>query len=212
MNPQAHWEAIYRTQPAAALSWSAPHLDVSLHLIDSLRLPPHAAILDAGGGASTLVDDLLARAFTRLTVLDLSPHALAMARARLGPAAAHVRWLSGDITRVALPPARYRLWHDRALFHFLVTPQHRAAYARRLLRALKPGGYAILSTFGPAGPAHCSGLPVVPYDAPALLAALAHRSAPPLRLLESRLTLHPTPSGVPQQFLSCLFERPAPAP
>jgi SAM-dependent methyltransferase len=200
-----HWEHIYRTRPADAVSWFAPHLDVSLQLISRVPLAPGAAILDVGGGASTLVDDLLVRGFTNVTVLDLSPAALDAARARLAGQGEKVRWLAGDITRIELEPASIDLWHDRAVLHFFTDPAQRAAYARQLLRALSPGGHAIVSTFGPEGPTRCSGLDVVRYSAPALAAALSVDAHPRLRLLESLTTLHPTPFGTNQQFLSCLF-------
>lgn len=205
MTTLTHWNHIYRTRPTGQVSWYAPHLDLSLQMIASVPLAPDAAILDVGGGASTLVDDLLARGFTNLTVLDLSPAALDSARARLGTVADQVRWLAGDITRIDLEPAHYDLWHDRAVFHFFTDPAQRAAYARQLLRALKPGGHAIVSTFGPEGPTRCSGLDVMRYDAPALLTAISLDRGPRLHLLESVTSLHATPFGATQQFLSCLF-------
>lgn len=201
MNPRDHWEAIYRTKPADQVSWFAPHLHVSLDLLDRVPLAPSAAILDVGGGASTLVDDLVIRGFTNLTVLDLSPAALDAARARLGPAADGVRWLAADITQAELAPAHYDLWHDRAVFHFLTATHDRAAYIRQLVHALRPGGHAAISFFGPEGPTRCSGLDVIRYDAPTLAAALGSR----FRLLETVTSLHATPSGTSQQFLSCLF-------
>jgi SAM-dependent methyltransferase len=203
----AHWEHIYRTQRTDQVSWYAPHLDVSLQLISRVPLAPGAAILDVGGGASTLVDDLLARGFTNISVLDLSQAALDAARARLGPDAEKVRWLAADITQIDLEPASIDLWHDRAVFHFFTDPAQRAACARQLLRALSPGGHAVVSTFSPDGPTRCSGLDVVRYSAPALTAALSVDAHPRLRLLESLTTLHPTPFGTNQQFLSCLFQR-----
>lgn len=202
----AHWDHIYRTRSADAVSWYAPHLQTSLDLIDGLALAPAAAILDVGGGASTLVDDLLARGFTNLTVLDLAPAALDVSRVRLGPAGDKVRWLAGDITVIDLDPERCDLWHDRAVFHFLTHPEERAAYARQLARALRPGGHAIVSTFGSDGPTRCSGLEVVRYDAPALQAALTAEAGSRLRLLDSRVTQHATPFETTQQFLTCLFQ------
>jgi len=203
----AHWDHIYRTKTAEAMSWYAPHLDVSLAMIDRLALAPGAAILDAGGGASTLVDDLLARGFTNLTVLDLSQAALETSRARLGAAAERVLWVAGDITEIELEPEHYELWHDRAVFHFLTDPATRAAYARQMMRALRPGGHAIVSTFGPEGPTRCSGLEVVRYDVPALGAELSATAASGLRLLQSIITQHATPRGGAEQFVTCLFRR-----
>jgi 2-polyprenyl-3-methyl-5-hydroxy-6-metoxy-1,4-benzoquinol methylase len=202
MNPHAHWEHIYRTKATDQVSWYAPHLQTSLDLIGRTALEPDAAILDVGGGASTLVDDLLARGFTNLTVLDLSEAALDQNRARLGALSEKVHWLAADITQTNLAPAYFDLWHDRAVFHFLTDPAQRSAYVRQLVGALKPGGHAIVSTFSPDGPPRCSGLDVVRYDAPALAAALGAG----FRLLDSVISLHPTPAGATQQFLSCRFQ------
>jgi SAM-dependent methyltransferase len=205
MTTLAHWDQIYRTKAADAVSWYASHLDVSLQLIERAALAPDAAILDVGGGASTLVDDLLARGFTNLTVLDVSRTALDATRTRLGALSDKVRWLAADITQseiqAELAPAHYDLWHDRAVFHFFTDPAQRAAYVGQLVHALKPGGHAIVSTFGAEGPTRCSGLEVVRYDAPALQAALGPR----FRVLHSVTSQHPTPTGATQEFLSCLF-------
>ena len=69
---RTHWEAVYRTKAATETFWYQPILQRSLELIQAAAVPPGAAILDVGGGASTLVDHLLAAAFTDVTVLDIS--------------------------------------------------------------------------------------------------------------------------------------------
>lgn len=84
MDKQKHWETIYETKNATDVSWFQPHLEKSLMLIDSARFQPDARIIDVGGGASTLVDDLLARGFKNLTVLDISSNALEKTKERLG--------------------------------------------------------------------------------------------------------------------------------
>lgn len=196
---ESHWQRIYAEKGAEGVSWYRPHLDASLALIERIALDPAAAIIDIGGGASTLVDDLLARGHRNVAVLDVAAAALESARQRVGNAAAQVHWITGDILTAALPAAGFDLWHDRAVFHFLTAPQDRAAYVRQLVGALRPGGHVILSTFGPEGPVRCSGLEVVRYDAPALLQELG----PGFRLAESFTELHRTPSGASQQFLCC---------
>jgi SAM-dependent methyltransferase len=195
-----HWENVYRTRAPAQLSWYRPHLEVSLQLIEQ-ALPVAGRLIDVGGGASTLVDDLLARGYGALEVLDLSPQALAHCRERLGTRAASVTWRQGDVRHCALPAAAFDLWHDRALFHFLTDAADRAAYIRQLRHALRPDGKVILATFATDGPERCSGLAVHRY-APAGLAA---QLGPGFRLIESRTELHRTPAGVPQRFLYGLF-------
>ncbi len=173
MQSKQHWESVYAGNPADRVSWYQPHAALSMRLIEAAGVPRAGEIVDVGGGASTLVDDLLDAGYRAITVLDLSGAALATARARLGPRAGAVRWIEGDVTRVAFARHRYDLWHDRAVFHFLTDPADRAAYRAQILRAVKPGGHVVMATFAEDGPSECSGLPVMRYDA-AALADAAH--------------------------------------
>lgn len=200
---QQHWETVYRTKAPDAVSWYRPHLDTSLALIERAAPDRNTAVLDVGGGASTLVDDLLARGYRDLSVLDISAAALNVARERLGEAADKVTWLAADLLDTPLPQARYDLWHDRAVFHFLTEAEQRAHYLRQLTRALKPGGHAVLATFGPQGPLKCSGLDTVRYDAGELARVLGDG----FTLLDSTLEFHATPFGTTQQFLYALFRK-----
>jgi len=168
MDRKAHWEKVYATKAPQEVSWYRPHLERSLELIARAAPQPAAAILDVGGGESTLVDDLLGRGYKNITVLDISQTAFAVTQKRLGSAAGQVRWLVADVTEAALDEAAFDVWHDRAVFHFLTEQAQRAAYVRQVARAVKPGGHVIVSTFGPEGPAKCSGLDVMRYDAAAL--------------------------------------------
>jgi ubiquinone/menaquinone biosynthesis C-methylase UbiE len=194
---------VYRAKLADEVSWFRPHLDTSMELIRATGAGRDARILDVGGGASTLVDDLLEAGFAAITVLDVSAAALAIARSRLGEAASRVHWIEGDITQVDLAPASVDVWHDRAALHFLVDEPDHLAYHRQLRRALAPGGHVILSTFAPDGPQQCSGLPVRRHDA-ADLQALAGDG---FILRESRSELHRTPSGGTQAFIYCWLQR-----
>jgi len=199
MDPKAHWDNVYRTRKPSEVSWYRPHLEVSLELIREAAPGRDAHIIDVGGGEATLVDDLLSRGYRNLTVLDLSPTALAVARERLGAAAERVAWLCGDVTTFAFAEHRYDIWHDRAVFHFLTDPQARAAYVRQAARAVKPGGHVIVATFGPEGPVKCSGLDVVRYDA----ATLHGEFGPGFLREQHRTELHRTPAGSIQQFVYC---------
>src|SRR5215472_4659016 len=128
MDSQAHWEKVYTEKAPNQVSWYRPHLDTSLALIEQAAPSRSASIIDVGGGESTLVDDLLARGYENITVLDISQTAIDANRRRLGKLADRVHWLAADITTVELKPAAYDLWHDRAVFHFLTSPADRAAY------------------------------------------------------------------------------------
>ena len=194
-----HWEKVWATHHPEGVSWYAPHLAESLRLIREVAAP-HDSVIDVGGGASTLVDDLLGAGFLHLTVLDISETALSLARARLGERARPVMWLHADITTATLPEAAYDVWHDRAVFHFLTEPAQRSAYVERVRTSVRPGGHVIVATFGPEGPTKCSGLDVVRYDA----ASLHDEFGGKFRLIESETELHETPFGATQQFLYCL--------
>lgn len=197
---QNHWEKVYRTKAPDTVSWYRAHLERSLELVGRVAPDRSAAIIDVGGGESTLVDDLLTKGYWNITVLDISPKAIEFSRKRIGEPARHVTWLTADITQAALPPKHYDVWHDRAVFHFLTAADQRAAYVQQVSEAMKPGGHVIVATFGPEGPEKCSGLNVVRYDADSLNEEFgAH-----FRLMESATELHQTPFGTTQQFLYCL--------
>lgn len=199
MDAKTHWEKVYTTKEPEEVSWYRQHLETSLALVERAAHSHSASIIDIGAGESTLVDDLLLRGYTNLTVLDVSQTAIDVTKKRLGSAAERVRWLVGDIVETELEPHAYDLWHDRAVFHFLTTPEQRVAYVRQVTRAVKPGGHVIVSTFGPEGPTKCSGLEVVRYDAESLHGEFGER----FRLMESSKELHQTPFGTTQQFLYC---------
>lgn len=191
-----YWQAQYGKKPVTELSWYQPVPERSLELIRATGVPLTAPILDVGGGASTLVDHLLEAGFKDVSVLDLAPRALTAAQTRLQAAADRARWIVADITEF-IPERRYAVWHDRAVFHFLVDPKRRERYLSVLHNAVVPGGHVILATFGPQGPTQCSGLPVVRYSADQLSAALGSGFRPARSLLEE----HITPGGRRQQFL-----------
>jgi len=200
METKSHWEHVYESKPSDSVSWYQPHALRSLDLIRRVAVGRDARILDVGGGASTLVDDLLDAGMTRVGVLDVSDAALDVARQRLGPRAGAVQWIPGDITTVDLEPGSVDVWHDRAVFHFLTEPQQRAAYLRQVRRAVRPGGHVIVAAFGPDGPLQCSGLPVVRYAPQALHAQFGGA----FELVEHQLEDHRTPSGAIQHFIYCL--------
>jgi SAM-dependent methyltransferase len=199
---QAHWENVYTTKGEKDVSWFQENPAPSLELIALTGLSEDAAIIDIGGGASRIVDDLLARKFRRLTVLDLSGAALAAARERLGDHGADVQWLTADVTKWE-PKETYDLWHDRAAFHFLTDQADQSAYVDRLKRAVRPAGHAIIGTFAPDGPERCSGLPIVRHDADTLAKILGSDFV----LTDSRRHDHATPWGAVQRFQFSTFRR-----
>lgn len=203
MNREAHWQNVYTTKAPHAVSWFQPRAERSLRLIAEAGLPPEAPIIDIGAGASLLVDELLARGHRDVTLLDVSDAALTVTRTRLGAQAAGVTFVTGDVTTVALPAARYALWHDRAVFHFLTAAAERAAYLAQLRHALAANGQIVIATFAEDGPEKCSGLPVRRYSALALAAELGAD----FELEVDEREQHATPFGTTQSFTYCRFRR-----
>lgn len=198
-----HWEGVYTTKAPTEVSWYRPQLEISLALIKRVSANRSAAIIDIGGGESTLVDDLILCGYTDISVLDISQIAIEATRQRLGLPAEQVEWLVGDICELELATSRYDIWHDRAVFHFLTLPEQRASYVERAAASVKGNGHLIVSTFGPEGPTRCSGLDTARYDAATLQAEFGSQ----FRVADSQIEWHTTPSGAKQQFLYCLFER-----
>jgi 2-polyprenyl-3-methyl-5-hydroxy-6-metoxy-1,4-benzoquinol methylase len=199
---RCHWDNVYGTKAEREVSWFEKTPIISLDLIHATGVAADASIIDVGGGASRLVDALLDEGFASITVLDVSDKALATSKARLGAQGAKVHWTAADVT-VWEPSQAYDLWHDRAAFHFLTDPQDRAAYAQRVLRAVRPGGHVIIGTFAVNGPERCSGLPVVRHSA----ASLGQMLGPSFEPVESRTHAHHTPAAAVQRFQFSRFRR-----
>lgn len=201
---RSHWDGIYNAKNPTEVSWYQPRPDRSLALVARAGLALHDAVLDVGAGASTLVDGLVGRGFSDITLVDVSAPALETVRKRLGGAsAAAVRCIVADVTRWR-PPRTYALWHDRAVFHFLTSDVDRAAYVKTLTEGLRPGGHAIVATFAPGAPDRCSGLPVRCHGPKELEAAFQGL----LNLEDVHEEVHVTPEGARQPFLYGYFRRP----
>jgi len=202
MERKAHWDNIYQTKSPLEVSWYQREPELSLALIERARIDPDAPILDVGGGASVLVDRLLARGYRSVSVLDVSATALAQAQARLGNLADKVHWIEADITAFQ-SSHRFRLWHDRAVFHFLTDPSDRRAYVNTLINSLEPDGHLIIATFAIGGPTKCSGLDICQYDAARMGAELG----PAFELMEEVAETHLTPAGKEQRFVFLRYRR-----
>lgn len=202
MDNQAHWQNVYTTKNSATVSWFQAEATPSLEAFAKLNVVKDTPIIDIGGGASTLVDALLADGWSDVSILDIAESALEVPKARLGSAAAEVEWIVADITEWQ-PKRHYGLWHDRAVFHFLTAPQQRTAYRSALEAGVAHGGHVILATFALDGPEKCSGLPVQRHDA----ASAQQELGPKFKLMETWPQAHTTPGGNTQNFNWCLFQR-----
>lgn len=196
-----HWEGVYRDREAQQVSWFQREPATSLRLLVGAGLEPGASVIDVGGGASLLVDRLLARGVQDVTVLDVAASALEVNRHRLGRAGERVTWLAQDLLEWR-PSRRYDLWHDRAVYHFLTDPGDRARYTAVLDKALSPNGHVVIATFAEDGPEHCSGLPVARYSAGDLADGF-----PGLRPLQAEQEEHRAPSGAIQPFTWLVLSR-----
>lgn len=200
MDRAEHWDQVYRTKGPDRVSWFQAEARLSRQLIERVAPDRDARIIDIGAGASTLVDGLLDAGYRELTVLDLSPAALELARLRVGAAGASVRWRAADVLEAEFAPRSFDVWHDRAVFHFLTAADDRRRYVEQVRRAVRPAGIVIVATFAEDGPARCSGLEVARYSPESLHAEFGTGFA----LVESHRELHTTPGGSTQAFTYCV--------
>ena len=200
-----HWDDVWTDRDPTQVTWHQTEPNRSLALVERY-CGPDEPVIDIGGGASVLVDRLLAAGWSDLSVLDISPRPLAVSRARLGSEADRVRWIVGDVREIDLVGEighQAAIWHDRAVFHFLLEPDDSRAYLESVRATLRPGGHVIIATFGPDGPDRCSGLPVRRWSAEALAAEFG----PAFTLDHDELETHVSPTGVSQQFQIAVLHR-----
>jgi ubiquinone/menaquinone biosynthesis C-methylase UbiE len=203
MPGKSHWENVYQAKPATRVSWFQEHAERSLQFIRDTGAAKDVRIMDVGGGASTLVDDLLREGYRNITVLDISVAALKVAQRRLGKDASKVHWVEADITQHEFLEASVDVWHDRAVFHFLTDPRDRQRYVEAVLRVVKPGGHVIVATFAEDGPLQCSGLTTVRYRPD----TLHNEFGAAFELVDSAEETHHTPAGSDQKFIYCYCRR-----
>ena len=202
MDRTEHWDRIYERRSPRVVSWYEPRPATSIRRVCEAVAGGARSLLDVGGGASALIDEVLDLGLQRIAVLDISERALQASKERLGTRAEHVEWLVGDVTTID-DVGMFDIWHDRAVLHFLTDAFDQERYVSLCERTVAPGGIAIVATFASDGPEMCSGLPVQRYDA----SGLAERCGPRFELLDSERHLHLTPRGVEQRFIYASFRR-----
>lgn len=202
LNQNAHWDRVYTEKRAEEVSWRQDEPTLSLKLILRTGIGRDAPIVDVGGGASTLVDHLLLGGFSNVSVLDIAAPGLEQAKARLGARAHDIEWVVSDVTTWR-PLRKHRLWHDRAVLHFLTEPSQQKAYAETLRSAVEGDGWAIIAGFAPGGPVKCSGLEIVQHDGESLGRILGGE----FQLMETHNETHLTPWASEQAFRYHLFRR-----
>lgn len=195
MDRKSHWENVYANRSPEEVGWFQTEPALSLELITKEELSTEAAIIDVGGGASTLSQHLFDAGYTNLTILDISAIALNHAQENFGESSSKVQWIESDITDFN-PPRSYDVWHDRAVFHFLTEAEDRAKYVDIVSAGLNVGGILIIAAFAIDGPDKCSGIEIMQHDLDTLIQTFGDG----YRLLEQRPEVHTTPDGEEQQF------------
>ncbi|MBI2284356.1 MAG: class I SAM-dependent methyltransferase [Bacteroidetes bacterium] len=199
-NRQQYWDHIYQTKQSTEVSWTQEKPTISLDFIHGFAIAKDAAVIDIGGGDSRLVDYLLDEGFTNVTVLDISEEALVRAKKRLGARAGQAKWIVSDITEFT-PETQYDVWHDRATFHFLTTPEQISKYIGIADKNVK--GFLTIGTFSDNGPDKCSGLPIRKYTEELLQKEMINRFDKIRCVTED----HVTPFNTKQNFLFCSFKK-----
>lgn len=195
-----HWENIYQTKALNEVSWYQPNPSTSIELIEDPAIEKQAKIIDIGGGDSFLVDKLLEKEYTDITVLDISEAAITRAKKRLGNNAEKVKWIISDVSKFE-PLEQYDVWHDRAAFHFLTSTEDIDQYIRTINKGIKTGGKLIMGTFNESGPKKCSDIEIKQYSENSLSSIISNG----FKKEECFLIDHTTPSGNIQNFLFCKF-------
>ena len=199
---KGHWENIYGKKGPQDVSWYQAVPLTSLRLFEEYDVKTSDRIIDVGGGDSLLVDHLLDKGHTDITVLDLSGVALRKAQERLGARAANVDWIEADATAFTAS-APFDVWHDRAVFHFLTDDDQVENYLACMAEYLRPGGLLILATFSENGPEKCSGIPVKRYAE----AEMTQRLQRICDRIKCFTVDHVTPFNTVQNFLFCAFRK-----
>lgn len=197
---KSHWENVYETKNPDQVSWTQKKPQTSLDFIRSSGLGKDASIIDIGGGDSNLVDFLLEEGYKNITVLDISAKALEKAQERLGESAHKVKWIATDITAFE-PTETYDIWHDRAAFHFLTTPEQISKYIDIAEKSVK--NCLILGTFSKNGPTKCSGLDILQYDE----GSLSEKFERSFKKIQCITEDHTTPFETVQNFVFCSFKK-----
>lgn len=197
-----HWNQIYLNKTFQERSWYQEKPETSIRIIEQLNLPLDARIIDIGGGESYLVDYLLARGYTNITVLDISDIAISKAKARLGNDAQKVQWIVSDINDFQ-PKEKYDFWHDRATFHFLKEAQEIKNYVAITRENIATKGVLVVGTFSENGPIKCSGIKISQYSTE----SLENLFAKDFRKKVCDYLDHKTPNDHIQNFVFCVFEK-----
>ena len=199
---QKHWDNLFDTRDYTKVFWHQKSPDISLELINTYAKTTNDSIIDVGCGASFLVERLIEQSYTDINLLDTSKISLDIVKTRLKNNSNVPKYINSDITNFK-SDKKFDIWHDRAVFHFLLIKEDREKYFEVLKDTLKSDGVAIISTFATGGDNQCAGLPVIQYDDKKMKAELANG----LELIEYNEFLHKTPKNTSQKYCSFVIKK-----
>jgi hypothetical protein len=204
-NNQEHWNKIYSSRELTQLGWYEEKPEQSLILFDKCNVNDNDLIIDIGAGASSFIDNILERGYVNIIASDISQSALTQLKIRLGDNAVNVKCIVDDLTKPLqlLNLVNVRLWHDRAVLHFLTEERERESYLSILNNSIQTGGYVIIAAFSLDGAPKCSGLNVRRYNKEMLQDLLGDN----FTLLEHFNYIHHMPSGEPRPYIYTLFQK-----
>lgn len=202
MNRKQHWEKVYETKDDHEIGWFQKLPKTSISLINKYAQSQDISVIDIGGGNSFLTKFLFNEGYSNLTVLDISVNALQRSLTRFGNDADKINWKASDILEFSTHEA-FQIWHDRAVFHFLIDDGEIKKYADVADKSIAQGGFLIIGTFSTTGPKKCSGLPVTQYSEEKICTVFNQN----FKLVECFDDVHTTPSGNAQNFIWAVFRK-----
>lgn len=197
-----HWENIYSNKDENEVSWFQTVPKTSHQLIKKLNLESNDNIIDIGSGRSRILKILIDEGFNNLSYLDISKEACKKSKIALGDDKSKVNWNVENVLNFE-SKIKYKLWHDRAVFHFFTDKKDIEKYKEVAIKNISAGGYLVLGTFSINGPKKCSGLDVSQYSEQSLNEIFKSD----FNLLESFYIDHQTPFDTTQNFLFCIFKK-----
>tara|TARA_Y100000022_G_scaffold102667_1_gene88613 strand:+ start:35 stop:649 length:615 start_codon:yes stop_codon:yes gene_type:complete len=199
---KSHWENIYSSKNEDGVSWFQEYPKTSIDLIEKYAINKSISIIDIGSGRSRILKNLIENGYGNLTYLDISQEACSKSKISLGKKQDLVQWHVENVLDFNTE-YNFSIWHDRAVFHFLISKENVEKYKQVALHNIVEGGYLILGTFSENGPEKCSGLNVSRYS-PESLKKIFN---PEFKMIESFTIDHKTPFDTNQNFLFSIFKK-----
>ena len=199
---KSHWENIYSSKNEDGVSWFQEYPKTSIDLIEKYSTNKSSSIIDIGSGRSRILKNLIEKEYNNLTYLDISKEACFKSKISLGNKENTVQWHVANVLDFNVEN-NFFIWHDRAVFHFLISKEDIEKYKKVALKNIIQGGYIILGTFSENGPEKCSGLNVSRYS----IETLKKIFTPDFKMIESFTIDHKTPFNTTQNFLFSIFKK-----